>query len=604
MEQCDLGGLVKRWVRGGFIALAVIGIVVGLYSVSSMFWAVQGVRTDVVTVTDAVRGGDIGAAAQAVTALRDSSSELAVVTDSFPWRAAARLPVVGSSVSALRVMASGVRDMAQAAEPIADAVAQAGSTTAKVAALGDTEPELRRLALEMTALDAALADIDPSALRFGLDDQARDLWAALPGAISLVQATAEAADVLPGLFGMDGRRTWLVLLQNPAEARGSGGLFSGYALVEVADGEPTILKAETRKETLDAFDLPFRSVVSPDSVQLWGDYLGEWASFNLSGDFPEVATLASAGMAALGTPVDGVIALDAYVVQALLAGTGKVEHRGVVIDGTNAGAFFTRDLYARYPDFDSVEAKDELALGLVYATIDSLLKRPLDFPTLITTLPPVVTAGHVKAWSPNPAEQAWFTEIGVAGDIASLDPGTMLITFNNAVGGKLDAYVTPQVVVERGICVVDGRGVGDYQLSLVTVTLRNDAPLGLPTYVDVRLDDPAAPAGSTRTLVHVYGPADAVIEDVLVGGDRGALVAGYEAGRPVWGSEAEILQGQTVALTYVFAEPRGLAAEPTVILPGTAIPATVDVVNVAGTQQCPADWLTHPRISALVASGA
>lgn len=34
--------------------------------------------------------------------------------------------------------------------------------------------------------------------------------------------------------------------------------------------------------------------------------------------------------------------------QALLAGTGKVEHRGVTSDGSNAAAFFTKDLYAQY----------------------------------------------------------------------------------------------------------------------------------------------------------------------------------------------------------------------------------------------------------------
>jgi hypothetical protein len=89
-------------------------------------------------------------------------------------------------------------------------------------------------------------------------------------------------------------------------------------------------------------------VVSPDSAALWGPYLGTWASFNLSGDSPEVAALAVAGVAAKGTPVDGVVALDAHVVQALLAGTGKVEHRGVTSDGSNAAAFFTKDLYAQY----------------------------------------------------------------------------------------------------------------------------------------------------------------------------------------------------------------------------------------------------------------
>jgi hypothetical protein len=524
-----------------------------------------------------------------VTELASSASELADVTGSFTWSMAARLPVVGPSVSGLNTMATAVADVAVAAEPVLGAIAGAGSTTERVAALGSSEEGLRTLGGTIDAAAESVGSLDPAELRFGLGEQVTELQEALPTAASLAYAGADAAAVLPGLVGMDGRRTWMVLLQNPAEARGSGGLFSGYALVEMVDGRPTILEAETRKESLDEFDLPYRDVVSPDSATLWGEFLGEWASFNLSGDFPEVAALASAGMEARGTPVDGVVALDAYVVQALLGGTGKVEHRGVTIDGSNAGDFFTKDLYAQYPDFDSVEAKDELALGLVYATIDALLKRPLDYPTLLSVVPPVVETGHLKVWSPDPAEEEWLTSVGLGGDIASLDPATVVVAFNNAVGGKLDAYVAPTVTLYRGLCVVDGAASGDYQRSALAVSLQNDAPSGLPPYVDVRLDDPAAPSGSTRTLVHVYGPVDSVIDDVAVDGDFGALVAGPEAGRPVWGSETELFQGQSSTLTYLFSEPITASPAVPVTVPGTAVPAEVRVVDVGSTEPCGSD---------------
>jgi len=583
-----------RWVRWAVIGAIVIVLVVGIYSATSMFWAVQGVRTDVDAATAAVQSGDISAASAAVGELVGSSTELAEVTGSGTWSLASRLPGVGPSISGLNVLATSVSSIAVAAEPVLTAISADGSTTQRVAALGSVQPDLENLAGVISAASASVDSLDPSTLRFGLGEQAAELQEALPEASTLVAAGADAARVLPALLGMDGRRTWMVLLQNPAEARGSGGLFSGYALVEMVDGKPTILEAETRKNALDEFQLPYRDVVSSDSATLWGDFLGEWASFNLSGDFPEVAALASAGMAAKGTPVDGVVALDAYVVQALLAGTGKVEHRGVTIDGTNAGDFFTKELYAQYPDFDSVEAKDELALGLVYATIDSLLKRPLDYPTLLTAVPPVVETGHLKAWSPDPAEEQWLTSVGLGGDIDSLDPATMVVALNNSVGGKLDAYVTPTVTVYRGICVVDGAESADYQRSAIVVELQNDAPSGLPPYVDVRLDDPTAPSGSTRTLVHVYGPADAVIEDVVVDGDYGSLVAGPEAGRPVWGSDAEILQGQTARLTYLFSEPVGATPDVAAVVPGTAIPAEVSGVEVGGTESCP-DALPKPQ---------
>lgn len=602
----------KRRRIAGLSVVAVVLVIMGTlaYFAHSVLQATQAVRADVNDATFAVRSGDTDAATAAVSDLISSSGELSRTTRSAPGLLMSQVPVFGASVSALGVMADSVNAMARSAEPIVARLSSADSTTAKIAALGESEAELRNLASTMQQAQDQLAIVDSAKLRFGLAEQAEELVRALPQAIGFVNAAADAAELLPDFMGVDGARTWLVLLQNPAEARGSGGLFSGYALVQVSNGSPAIVEANSRKATLDdetvpkKEEIPFRTVASTESVDLWGKFLAEWSSFNTSADFPTVAQLAMEGMEARGTPVDGVIALDPYMVQALLGGTGPVEHRGVIIDGTNAGDFFTRDLYAKYPDFDSVEAKDELALGLVYATIDSLLKRPLDFPTLISSLPPVVAQGHVKAWSPRPNEQEWFQDIGVAGDIASLDPGTMMIAFNNAVGGKLDAYVTPSVEVERGLCVVDGRDVDDYQMSVVTVTLRNDAPEGLPEYVDVRLDDADAPPGSTRTLVHVYGPADAAIEDVLVDGEIGALVAGYEAGRPVWGSEAEILRDQSATLRYVFVEPRGSASDPAVVMPGTAIAATVTVKDTESDKPCSTVAPTLPELDALLSEMA
>jgi hypothetical protein len=577
----------RRWIRWAVTAALVGLVIVTIYSATSMFWAVQGVRADVDAAAEAVKGGDFSAASSAVTELADSSTELAGVTSSLTWSLASHLPVIGPSISALNVMASAVADVSVAAEPVLATIAEAGSTTERVAALGSSEDALRTLSSTIDSASSSVGALDPAELRFGLGEQVTELQEALPEAASLASAGADAAAVLPGFMGLDGRRTWMVLLQNPAEARGSGGLFAGYALVEVVDGRPTILEAVSRKESLDEFELPYLDVVSPESAALWGQYLGTWASFNLSGDFPEVAALASAGMAAKGTPVDGVVALDAYVVQALLSGTGKVEHRGVTLDGTNAADFFTKDLYAQYPDFDTVEAKDELALGLVYATIDSLLKRPLDYPTLLSAVPPVVERGHLKMWSPQPAEEEWLTSVGLGGDIASLDPSTSLVALNNATGGKLDAYVTPTVTVYRGLCLVDSTGSEPMQRSAITVTLQNDAPSGLPEYVEVRLDAPDSPAGSTRTLVHVYGPAGAAIDEIYRDGDFGTLVTGPEAGRPVWGSETEILQGEDSTLTYLFTEPVTAGDSPGVTVPGTAIPAEVSVIEVGSSSPCP-----------------
>jgi hypothetical protein len=58
-----------RYLRWALVGGLVIMIVVGIYSATSMFWAVQGVRSDVDTAASAVEGGDFSGASTAVTEL-------------------------------------------------------------------------------------------------------------------------------------------------------------------------------------------------------------------------------------------------------------------------------------------------------------------------------------------------------------------------------------------------------------------------------------------------------------------------------------------------------------------------------------------------------
>jgi len=600
----------KTWLRVGLIGGAFVLVVVAIYSATSMFWSVRDVRADVDTAVSSVTSGDFGAADAAVTELVKSSSELESVSGGFGWTLVSALPVVGPSVSALNTMAGAVAGLAEALEPVTAELASASSTSERIAVVAQSAPLLRELSSAAGVAEAQVAELDPDELRFGLGDQARDLQDGLPQAAALAQELADASEVIPDMLGMNGRRTWLVMLQNAAEFRGSGGLFSGYALVEFNEGRPTILEANTRKAVLDdetvpkVDEIPYQSVVDAQFASLWGSYLGEWASFNISSDFPTVARLAAAGMDKRGTPVDGVIALDAYVVQALLGGTGPVEHRGVSIDGTNAGDFFTRDLYSLYPDFPDVESKDQLALGLMYATIDSLLKRPLDFPTLLESVPPMVSSRHLQVWSADPIQEAWLRDIGIAGDIASLNPATAVVSFNNSTGSKLDAYLAPSVTYTVGRCRYESGGRSGMRQSVMTIVLDNQAPSGLPPYVDVRLDDPSAPSGSNNTLAQMYGPVDSEFLVAYEDQDVAQFARASEIGRPVWVTQVETLRGEQVVVHFVFAEPNVEVPDPAVIVSSTAIPAEVSVNEVLSDEPCEELPPTIPEVDALVAGFA
>jgi hypothetical protein len=596
----------KRWILvSGFVLLGLLVVGV-IHQVSSMAWAVGGVRSDTIAAADAITQGDLTRAKESVDKLVDSSTELATVSNAGLWSLATHLPVVGASVSSLGVMSEAVATTAQAIVPVLDQLAQAPSNTARVVALANSSSDLTNLAVVAEDSQTQVGSLDPSQLRFGLSDLARDLQTGLPVLAAFAEQSARASAVLPRMVGMDGPTTWLVMLQNAGEARGSGGLFSAFALVRFDAGEFRIVEANTRKAGLDdesvpkVAEIPFTETLEPSSIQLWGDYPGEWASFNLSADFPTVAKLAAAGMAQRGTPVDGVVAIDAEVVSALLAGTGPVEHKGIELDADIAAKFFLSGIYEDFPGFTEVEEKDQLAMGLMFATINSILQRPLNLPSLANSLAPVVDEGHIKMWSADPAQEQLFEELGVSGELASLNPETIAVAFNNAVGGKLDLYLDTEITLDRGTCVYEGGIVPQWGeplpsnssawvQSTISVDVTNAAPADLPEYVTVRLDDPSAPVGSTATLVHIYGPADAqfLSASVLLDGEAVTpipFVLGQEAGRPVWGALIDVDRLETGTFAVRFIEPQGSTGG--VISPGNARELSISINDNAAGALC------------------
>ena len=198
-------------------------------------------------------------------------------------------------------------------------------------------------------------------------------------------------------------------------------------------------------------------------------------------------------------------------------------------------------------------------MGLTYATIDAATKRPLDTGSLIPNLTEAIEGGHLKAWSSVEADQAWLMGTPVAGSLDQ-NPDEMVVGFANGTGGKLDPYVTREVIVDSSTCAVD-KGV------TVTIRMQNDTPEGLPEYVDVTLDqdgvpDPSVPSGFTRTFVTVYAPG------TLAEGDWSGLQTATRDGapvetnfggtgdRPIWTIPVELERGEAAELDLTFSVPR------------------------------------------------
>ena len=180
-------------------------------------------------------------------------------------------------------------------------------------------------------------------------------------------------------------------------------------------------------------------------------------------------------------------------------------------------------------------------MGLVYATVDAALKRPLDLASMWPQIQGAIEGGHLKVWTQNPATQAWIQSTDLAGSLRD-KADEVVISTNNGTGGKLDPYVTISTMTDAAACASSGRVT-------TKITMVNEVPSDLPDYVDVTLDqdgipDPTVPKGNTLTYLTLYPPtgwqlASARVDQVPV--EPWEMV---EAGRQGWLIPVTLRRGQ------------------------------------------------------------
>ena len=143
-------------------------------------------------------------------------------------------------------------------------------------------------------------------------------------------------DQLPDMLGMNGPRRYLVLAEDPAELRPSGGFIGTYGLVTFDQGRMT--KSEFRNITVLDFQAGLPYVEPPTALKdhlLGTEYSWQLADANWSPDFPTSAqeALKLYTLESGDSQVDGVIALDTYGIDLVLGVTGpvKVPESGVTV---------------------------------------------------------------------------------------------------------------------------------------------------------------------------------------------------------------------------------------------------------------------------------
>lgn len=550
------------WVAGAAVALVLFGsvAVVGL-SWFGTYQQAQAVQRDATTLRAAIDAGDWPALPSGVDAVRDSSERLVASTQTLTWRLFEAMPVFGSSASALSDLASVMANVAEGAEPLTpfaeqliDGRVRTASGAVDVDAMQQAAPLLERFTERVEAGVQQLDGIDVASVRTEIGGPVAELRTQFADVLPALTAASEVAQWLPGMLGADGERKWLIMLQNPAEARGSGGFIGGYVVASALDGQVTLDRTGTSSE-LAGSPIPADSAPQ-DARETWGDALERWGAFNVSPHFPMTAALAADGMAAMGQRVDGVIAVDPRAVAAMLQITGPVTAMGKTISADNAEAFFTVDIYREYPDG---QERDEVSMALVEATFQALLDADWSPSGLVDALRVPIEEERISVWSKRGEEAQWLEQTVLGGAILDQPGSVVAVAFNNSAQNKTDAFVTTGVEYEPGRCPT-----ASMQQSTLRVTLINDAPADLPDDNYGYFRNPDAVPGTTRMLVHMYMPVQSLYQSSTIGGRNAPMYLATERNRPVWWTYVELAPGEQEVIEVLFEEPTVLSVEPSV----------------------------------------
>ncbi|ATW52993.1 hypothetical protein CGZ69_32150 [Streptomyces peucetius subsp. caesius ATCC 27952] len=484
------------------------------------------------------------------------------------WYVAAQVPFVGRPLTTVRGVTHAAHRLTHDVLPPVVSMA-AGSKDSRDGGLQDVLSRLDEAAPDFERAAQVAADTRdetrelPSHTWVGAADQARArLVRQLDRITPVMTDAAVAARVVPPMLGADNPRRYLVVFQNTAEARGTGGLPGAFAVLTVEHGQPRFETFGT--DTMLAEAEPSIDMGAEYTAQYARmDPVGTWANSNISPHFPHAARIWSAAWYVhSGERVDGVLALDPSGLARLLRATGPARMPdGTQLTADNALDLAERDGYARYPD--SVQRKSFL-LDVARTAATSLMEAlgdPQRLPALLRGTYDVMTQERLKVWSARDDEQRLLMTRPLSG-VLPATPGPFAgVVVNNAAGGKLDYYL------DRELRWIPGRCTGDGRLVTARITLTNRAPAtGLPPYVTQRGDKPPYPTrpGDNRLLVSYYASKGARLTALTVDGRPTMLHSGVERGHPVYTADVELPAQSSRTLTLRLVEP--VSQRPPVLL--------------------------------------
>lgn len=521
---------------------------------------------------------DAAAASDAAAQLSAHAAEAASLTGDPIWRAAELLGAPGQNLSAVRSLASALDTAASGAiTPLAKLAHTVQIDQLKPV---DGRIELQPLVQAQPVLAAARkamanasreAGSAPSGELIGPVESAREeLIDKLSTVEQLVITLDDALAIVPPILGADGPRNYLLLFQNNAELRASGGIPGALALVHVDDGVVSLGAQATANDFRAANDAGVSPVaqlaVSAETQALYGDLPGLFMQdVTMTPDFAESGSLAKQMWEQrFGGTVDGVIAIDPVALGYVLGATGPVIlANGSELTSDNAVRSLLLDAYQNATGWANPDEYFANVAATVFTTLTSGTAQPQ---ALVDALTRASTEHRLLIWSADAAEQERIATTTLAGiRSAQLQAGAQSygVYLNDATGGKMGSYLGVDIAVGAVETRPDGRAD-----VTVRVTLTNTAPLDAETSLPASITGNGnfgVSAGKIATNLIVYAPVGAFDGGVTRDGEAATYLSVDDAGQLVNSFQVKLVPGATSVNEFHFISAEPGQVNPTVV---------------------------------------
>lgn len=414
-------------------------------------------------------------------------------------------------------------------------------------------PRLDTVNEQLTVLQQEFGEINPKHYPKKLRSKIESLNQSLVSSTGVLKNIKPLLALLPKLLGQQETQTYLLVFQNDAEMRGSGGFLTAYAILETYRGKITPLLSQDIYELDNKFG---NRLPAPEPIKKYLPLVYNWhlRDMNLSPDFTVAMDqfLPNYKEVAQYKNYNGVIAMDTQIVVDLLKVLGPVgvadwgRYDAEIVKECNCPqVVYKMEDYSTRPTY-YVKANRKGMIGpLMHSILLNVMNSPKKlWPQFLEIGLKNINAKHLMFYFPDdPAAQAAADAFNASGRVKEFGGDYFYLNDTNFAGAKSNLYV--QQNIEQAIDVAADGTI----TKTVTITYTNPEPAD-----DCNLESGGLCLnGILRDWVRLYVPEGSQLVEVL--GSNIEATVNKELGKTVLEALIELRPESKTKLIYKYTLP-------------------------------------------------